>query len=206
MDSIFKLSSFILMLLAFLGVGCVVPYETAKMIPDGGSEWKGAITYVAVDKITHKYSSAIGIGYGYGYSDKFNIKYRYEFVHGYEDNGLHFLSVSPKFSLIQDKLALITPFSLLRERNISSPILYLAVSPGLLYTHTFSQAFESTFGARADLFLRGKAAMAFNLGFGITKPSAIWTIRPEVGIVFDFENEHYLTIGVGVDFKFLAKE
>jgi hypothetical protein len=98
-----------LLLASFSLHQCVVPYETARMLPKGETEIKGSFTHVraSFDGDSEKADNGVGLGIGYGVSDKVNIKFRYENL---KNNGsVNFISFGPKFALKQDRIAAALP-------------------------------------------------------------------------------------------------
>lgn len=64
--------------LALLLSQCVVPYESARMLPKGEVEIKGAFTHARVnfEGESEKLDNGLGVAVGYGVSEKFNVKLR----------------------------------------------------------------------------------------------------------------------------------
>lgn len=198
------ISSFLFAILFFSN--CVVPYESARMLPKGASEVKVAYSnvrfYDGAD--SGNLDNGLGIGIGYGITDKINVKLRYEHVSG-SDGNVNFLGVGPKLALKRNRIAAALPVGWYFDGDGSTWV----VSPMLLFTlPNASNTFEATLGARSDLFLEAESGLlfGFNLGFGWSKNLDRWAIRPDLGVIFGLENNGAnLSFGLGASYNFRAR-
>ena len=98
-------------------------YEKAGTLKEGNAEFSGSVTGYGIAGAGGSLSTNNNFGFraGYGLTDKFDIKLRYEhlittksfeeeFADG-EVKGTNYFSLVPKFSLVQNKLALLVPLS-----------------------------------------------------------------------------------------------
>lgn len=179
--------------------GCITPHESARMLPKGSNELRGAATQVFEgygDKVA-VYKTAIGLGYGYGFSDRFNMKMRAEFNTDFDNYLSYSITVGPKFSLKKNKWALFIPVSMLVDKYEINP----SLSFGFAYTPFFNDKIEVNLSTRSDIFFGG-FAQALNLGLGIGNMTKPWMLRPDLGFVFGGEGEYYLTFGIAADYRF----
>lgn len=188
---------------------CIVPYESARMLPKGAFELKAANTYgVELDESEAALDNVgLGFGLGYGISDRVNAKIRFE-RHFLSDaqGAVNFLSFGPKFALVPDKFAMMFPVGLYFGDGNST----WGLHPGFLFTlPAKSNRFETTFGARTDIFLESESDLliGLNLGFGFSNNLDVWAIRPDLGLVFSpGERGSVFTFGVGVNYNLLSKK
>lgn len=185
---------------------CVVPYESARMLPKGTSEVKASYSnvrfYDGAD--SGNLDNGLGIGVGYGITGKINVKLRYEHLSS-SDGNINFLGVGPKLALKPNRIAAALPVGWYFDGDGSTWVL----SPMLLFTlPNASNTFEATLGARSDLFFEVESGVLFglNLGFGWSKNLDRWAIRPDLGVIFGFENSGAnLSFGVGASYNFRAR-
>lgn len=180
---------------------CVVPYESARMLPKGDLELKGSFTHarVSFDGESEKLDNGIGVGIGYGINDRFNLKFRYE---NFSNEGsANFLSVGPKFAIVQDRIAAALPIGLYFDEGETEWV----ASPMLLFTlPNASNTFEATLGVRGDKIFEQDAdwLLGLNLGLGFSKDLNRWAVRPDFGIVFSPGNDgSYLTFGLAASYN-----
>ena len=187
--------------LAFLLSQCVVPYESARMLPKGDVELKGAFTHARANANgeSEKLDNGYGIGIGYGINEKFNMKFRYE--HFTNEGSANFVSIGPKLAIVQDRIAAVLPVGLYFDEGETE----WATSPMLLFTlPTASNTFEATLGIHGDKIFEEDTdwLLGFNLGLGFSKDLSRWAIRPDAGISFSPGNEGYfLTFGVAASYN-----
>lgn len=194
-----------LLLASFSLHQCVVPYETARMLPKGEVELKGSFTHVraSFDGDSEKADNGVGLGVGYGVSDKVNIKFRYENLKN--EGSINFISFGPKFALKQDRVAAALPIGMFFDEGESEWF----ISPMLLFTiPNPSNTFEATLGLRADKFFEEDTDLLIgvNIGFGFSKDLSRWAIRPDFGFVFNpGESGSFLSFGVAANYNIEPK-
>jgi hypothetical protein len=116
------------------------------------------------------------------------------------------ITVDVRGGIIDNYLAAAFPLSI----NLGDFHFYtLRFQPGFIGTIPFNDQFEITGAARAHIYPRVMelAAVAYNLGFGMTTASGEWTIRPEVGLLQFTEgssNAAYFQYGIGIEHNFVA--
>lgn len=190
-------------LLAF--TQCVVPFESARMLPKGSTELKASYSYVSAreDGEGEKLNDGLGFGLGYGVSDRFNLKFRYERVS--TEGNLNFIAFGPKFALKPNRIAAALPvWSYFVEGESTwgiSPTLLFNVLPP-------SKTFETNIGLRSDFFFEEDvdALIGLNLGFGISQDLDRWAIRPDFGLMLNpGESGVLLSFGLGAQYNIAPK-
>lgn len=187
--------------LALLLSQCVVPYESARMLPKGEVEIKGAFTHARVnfEGESEKLDNGLGVAVGYGVSEKFNVKLRYE--HFSNEGSANFACIGPKLAIVQDRIAAALPIGLYFDEGETEWV----ASPMFLFTlPNASNTFEATLGIRGDKIFEEDTdwLVGFNLGLGISKDLSRWAIRPDIGIAFSPGNEDtYLTFGLAASYN-----
>ena len=197
---------YLLAFILFLS-NCVVPYESARMLPKGAMELKGSYTHASerFEGESASINDGLGFGFGYGVTDRINVKLRYErlFLSDSDGEGLNYIAFGPKFALIPDKLAVIFPFGAYTYDGEST----WGVHPNLMATFPGkNNKFEATVGARTDIFFEEGADMliGLNLGLGISQDLDRWAVRPDFGLVFNpGEDGVLLTFGVGFSYNII---
>lgn len=183
---------------------CVVPYESARMLPKGDTELKAAFTHASqhLDGESGALNNGFGVGLGYGATDNINLKIRYEriFPEGSDGEGINFFSFGPKFALKHNKIAAMLPIGAYFVEGENTWMM----NPALLFTASRNEKFEATFGLRGDIFFEEGAdfLMGLNVGLGLSENLDRWAIRPDFGLVFNpGEKGVLLTFGLGVNYN-----
>ncbi len=182
---------------------CVVPYESARMLPKGNAEVKAAFTHVreSFEGENEKVNNGFGLGVGYGVSDRVNLKFRYERISLDEDFGLNYIAFGPKFAIKPDRIAALLPIGVYFDEGEST----WGVHPTMLFGLTRpSPKFELTLGLRGDIFFEDESELllATNLGFGFSEDLDRWAIRPDIGLVVNpGESGVIFTFGIGAQYN-----
>ena len=188
---------------------CVVPYESARMLPKGATELKASFTHTSqsVEGASGSLSNGFGVGLGYGVSDRFNVKLRYErlIISDSDGEGVDYLAFGPKIALKPNKIALLVPLGVYLYGGEST----WGIHPNLLFTMPGrTNQFEATLGARSDIFFEEGTDMliGLNVGLGFSRDLDRWAVRPDFGVIFNpGEKGADLTFGVGISYNLFKK-
>lgn len=198
--------AFVLAVSLFSFTRCIVPYESARMLPKGGTELKAAYTYVRVTERGEgeKLNDGLGLGLGYGVTNRVNLKVRYERISVEEGASINYLVFGPKIALIPNKIAAMLPIGAYFEEGEST----WGIHPALLFTANQNNKVEGTFGLRGDIFFEegAETLLGLNFGLGLSQNLDVWAIRPDFGLVFNpGERGAFLTFGIGAQYNIVAK-
>ncbi len=170
-------------------------YDSAKSLKKNQLELTGSFThYQAVENEESNLLSNYNFGFraGYGISDQFDIKVRYEILTPIDDeirdfiNPVHFGSIEPKYSFVNNKFAFKLPFNIYSSDFSTSANPVYSISPAFMGTADLKQnKIESTFSLSYQYFFSNDliSLMALNLGFGFSSDLEKWAIRPELGVL-----------------------
>ena len=167
--------------------GCFLPpaanLQDARMVGKGNVRvtgfWSGLNdTGEDGEKVADEYGAMLG----FGSSDRTEIQVRFEriaFADG--DDGYQFLSIGPKFGLVEDRLALLVPGGVYVGEDIGW-VETIQFQPALMGSLPVSRNFEFNTAARFILPLDPDLFTWFNVGFGVGLSSDLdrWAILPEV--------------------------
>jgi hypothetical protein len=148
----------------------------------------------------------LGIQSAYGISSKLDIRLRYEYIWLQDDNGdndAHVLGIGPKYSLLENKIAIAVPFG--RAFGEATKDTW-QVHPTFLFTIpaikdnldiNLSPKYLLTLCRDCDDYI------AINLGLSFSNDFTKWAIRPEYGILFDpGESGHFAHFSIGFSTAF----
>jgi hypothetical protein len=207
--------------------GCFAPlnlsYDSAKTLDKGQLEVQGAYSryYAANDTL----SSALindnyGFTVGYGITDKFTMKFRYEYMKPtvtfqkiFGDisdsfkgmNSMSYFEVNNKLRLVKDNLSLSLPLGAYIYNSTVFDIKnggmgWLSFDPRLYISFFRStNIFELTIVPKAHVLVGsfgGYGMLGISLGIGLSSNLDRWAIRPEIGY------DKYLSFGVGASVNF----
>jgi hypothetical protein len=195
------LSLFATAILLFFFSHCVVPFESARMLPKGSTEIKGSFTHVRYHEEgeNDKLNDGYGLGLGYGVTDRFNVKIRYERIS--TEGDVNYFAFGPKLALMPNRIAALLPFGVYFAEGEST----WGMHPTLLFNLTKpAPKFEASIGLRGDIFFESNAdvLLATNLGFGFSQNLDRWAIRPDIGFVFNpGESGVIITFGLGAQYN-----
>ena len=197
-------------------------YEKAGTLKQGNIELSGSFTGYSAGGVGGTVSTNNNFGFraGYGISDKVDLKFRYERLvprDGFDSEdifdegnitGVNYFSITPKFALIPEKLALLVPLSQYsfkeeidgKETNGTMN----SIAPQLIYTLTNTKnKSDFSFGLKADCLLNnnggGGVLLGTTVGAGLSSDLSKWAVRPEVGALF-IGGGAYLGYGLGLQF------
>lgn len=189
---------------------CIVPYESARMLPKGTTEIKAGFSHsiASDDGESEGLNNGLGIGFGYGINERINLKMRYERLLPVDsdEGGFNYLGFGPKFGIVPGKFAMMFPFGVYFAEGETT----WGMHPAFLVTlPARNNRFEGTFGARTDIFFESEADLlvALNLGLGFSQNLDRWAIRPDWGLIFDpGESGVVWTFGVGFNYNIGSEE
>ena len=142
---------------------------------------------------TGHFANIANYGIGYGIVKQLELKISYSLIHGEWTDFLHLVQLTPKFSsksgVIGIKGILGLYFRNLEGgRDEKSFETFYRFSPRILFTPYSGRYVDLTFSPMADfLFEKGYTMSYFglNFGFGFSSNMSVWSIRPEIGFMFD---------------------
>ena len=129
------------------------------------------------DKIANVYGGLLGIGAG----ERTEIQFRFDhFDFVDSDRAYDFVSVAPKFDLVEDQLALLIPFGLYADDGLRGDS--FQIHPGVLGTLQAGQFFEVNAAAKLMFPFDQEYLTWFNLGVGVGLSTDLdrWAILPEL--------------------------
>ena len=178
-------------------------FESARTLGNNKMDLTGNYSaYTAHnDGESEQVSNNLGIRLGFGITERFDIKMRYERISlSGEGTGLNYLELSPKVSLIRNKIAAILPLGLYFDEEGHAFVL----SPKFIYTYPANTKFDISFSTKADIFLEKDVddiLLGFNIGFGLSTDLEKWAVRPEFGLMINpGEDGSLLTFGIGFNY------
>lgn len=200
----------ILVCLLVITNGCVTvfsDFQSARTLGEGNKEVTGNISGVSYseDGESGYYQTNIGAQFGYGINEKVDLRLRVENMNldGASENFKYYaIGFGPKFSLIENKMALYVPLGFAFGEDLNTDETF-EVHPTLLYSFPVSDDFEiNTSGKYIFAFEDGRDnSVALNLGLGIF--SSQFTFRPELGIMIYPSSDGILFhFGTGVSYNF----
>lgn len=146
----------------------------------------------------------LGLQLAVGVSPKVDLRFRYENIWLKESgilDGLSLIGFGPKFSLIQDRLALYTPFGTAVGDGVTDSwqfqptvFLTLPVVPQKL-DFTVAPKLVVQFCDDCDSYF------AFNTGLAISSDITRWAFRPEFGLLFGGDNSTASHFSFGISFN-----
>jgi hypothetical protein len=225
MNTPFILNALMAVAICISQPACIVPvnttYETARSLGKNNVELAGNFTQYsfAGPEVSGKATNNFGFRAGLGITDKFDLKIRYEnmatppIVFLDEDwsfDHVSFVSISPKFSLVKNKLSLSAPLSVyllsgeVDGTNKTNPV--VAVGPTLLYTAMLKpDKIDMTGGTKLEIFEGGGVVMGLSAGAGFSNNLNNWAIRPEIGVSTGLTSGLIFNYGIGTQFILHAK-
>ncbi|MFZ1678783.1 MAG: hypothetical protein WBP41_00395 [Saprospiraceae bacterium] len=160
----------------------------------------------SADGETDGLQNELGLHAAYGVTPKmdFRVRYHYAWAKGDDfNNGISLIGFGPKFSLMENKIALSLPFGTAFGDGITDAWEF---QPSMLFTLpavenkfdiTLAPKYIFTFCDECDDFF------AVNLGLAISSDLSSWAIRPEYGRLYDFgEKGHVGQFSIGLSKTF----
>lgn len=151
----------------------------------------------------------IGVRIGYGITDNFDLKLRYEILFPSSNNNIdwyrHFLSISPKYTIVDEWLAVKLPINYYfwSPEEIREDV--FALNPTLFFTFPINHQFETGIAVNYQHFFEKETSdyYGFCWGFGFSTDLDQWAIRPEIGYQFAVDGtEPILSVGLGLSYNF----
>lgn len=178
--------------------------QSAKLVGKGRVEVTPGFSSVSFsdDEGSDHVQNHAGIQVAAGVHDSVDLRVRYERV--MVEDGVNVLAVGPKVRLFKGWAAAYVPIGLAFGNGIDTGKTW-AVHPTLLLTGQVHPAVEVNWSAKYLVPLHedgGDNLVAFNVGLGLGPPDGRWTIRPELGMLFDpGEAGHFNQWSVGFSFR-----
>jgi hypothetical protein len=202
--------------------GCAFSsYHSAKMLPQGATRVGGGISFYSLQA-----NDGSGDTQGYelaashGFSDKLELGGKFSYSRESDDNfdisvNYFNLLVSPKFSLMPDKLALTaeTGINLVSSSGdgVETENIWLTM-PGIVFTQHLNEMFDLNLAGKAVLMFQDdfgdhNFAFATNIGIRLLVPESSVVIFPELGFMFDDDDVtedggYFMQFGVAVQYTF----
>lgn len=193
--------------------GCVTifsDFQSARTLGEGNNEITANISgvnYSDIDDGEGGYQQTnIGVQFGVGLNETVDLRARIENMNLYDASDafkFYAIGIGPKFSVIEDRLAIYTPVGLAFGEDIES-VDTIEFHPTLIYSIPISEEFEiNTSGKYIFTLQDGRDnSIAFNFGIGIYND--VFVFRPEMGFMIypadtDFILFHF---GTGFSYKF----
>lgn len=222
-----KTKIILLFLISVLLVGCFAPlnlsYDSAKTLNKGQIEVQGAYSryYAPNDSLPSSFiNSNYGFSVGYGVTDKFNLKFRYEYIsptYTFQRvfsgisanfkgmNSLSYFEINNKLRLVKDNLAISLPIGgyIYNSTSLNSHnagLGWMSFDPRLYLTFfRSSDVFELTIIPKAHILFGmfgGYGLLGISMGMGFSSDLDMWAIRPEIGY------DKFFSFGVGANINF----
>jgi hypothetical protein len=191
--------------------GCAAPFsdfQSARTLGPGEVEATPSYSHVRFrdDGESEKVQDEFGFQFAAGLSERAELRAKYFAVRVSDDDDsqtVSVLAVGPKFSLVEDRVALYTPIGFGFGSGIETSETF-QLQPTLLFTLPVSENFELNPSAKAQIWLNEDDAdnlLSFNLGAGISNDLSRWALRPEVGLLVNpGEDGSFLHFGLGLSF------
>jgi hypothetical protein len=139
------------------------------------------------DGFSGKLFDNISLRFGVGVGDNTDIQLRYERIK--PEDGINFVSITPKFSFADDALAFFLPIGLIFGEGDKTGV----ISPTMMYTKRGGKKLEGSLSigspARTEDY---EFLLDINAGFGISNNLDKWAVRPELGIHFQPGESSYI--------------
>ncbi len=203
--------------ITFAAAACLVPpfseLQSAKMAGQGRVELTphGSLILSSQEGETNHVQDNLGVQAALGITNFMDLRLRYEYLYHPDSGGRydssfsgHVLGFGPKFSLVKNRLALFLPVGFAFGEDIEVAETW-EFHPTALVTFPVSNAFEINGSAKVLIPFRKEqnTLYAINIGLGIGQDLRRWAVRPEVGILFDPEEEGcYFHISLGFTYAF----
>ena len=180
-------------------------FQSARTLEPGEVQLTPSYSYVQFrdDGDSDKAQDEFGLQVAAGLTERVEVRARYFAVRVSDEDESEIVSVlaaGPKFSLVEDQVALYAPIGFGFGADIETGETF-QFQPTLLVTLPLSERFELNPSAKAQIWLNADEAdnlLAFNLGAGISRDLSRWAIRPEVGLLVNpGEDGAYLHLGLG---------
>jgi hypothetical protein len=194
--------------------GCAFSsYHTAKMLPQGATRVGGGISFYSLQA-----DDGSGDTQGYelmashGLSDKVELGGKLVLVTE-EEMGervtFYNLFASPKVSVVPDTVAFTAESGIILATGSDDTENIWQTMPGIVFTHTFNEMFALNLAGKAvlqfsDNFDDHNVAVATNIGFGILIPDSKVTLFPELGFMYDDDQDegYFMQFGFAVHYEF----
>ena len=213
---LFKATLTLALIVLFIPSCIVAPvnshYESARSLQKNNIEATGSFTnYSYAEEGVESINNNVGLRLGYGITDNFDVKLQYQWMSPSDNairediGGVHFMSFAPKYTFIDNILALKVPFNYYTYTSQDGSDNAFSLNPTLIGTYPVNQHFE--FGLATSyqiIFKEEQDFLGFALGFGFSKDLDQWAIRPELGYQLSLSNraDGFVNFGFGFTYNF----
>jgi hypothetical protein len=144
------------------------------------------------DGFSGKLFDNLSLRLGYGLGENVDIQMRYERIK--PEDGVNYISITPKFSFANDALAFFLPVGLVFGDGEQTGV----ISPTMMYTKRSGQKFEGSLAVGSPIRTEdNEFILDINAGFGFSNDLDKWAVRPEIGIHFQpGESSYFWHFGV----------
>ncbi|MGE0549239.1 MAG: hypothetical protein AB7O24_15480 [Kofleriaceae bacterium] len=196
-----------------LGACSFSNYQSARMLPRGGTNLTAAFTsYDYHEDGESPGEGAIEIMGSHGVSETVELGGKVSWFSPEGDDFFN-LFVVPKMSLMPNKLAVSVPTGLLISGADDSETIWVT-APTLIFTQELHRNVDLDIAGKpyitiANDFDDAAMAFAFNLGVRLRIPDTAFSFMPEIGFMFDDDEPegtdggYYMQIGFGFSYDFL---
>src|SRR5690349_20381169 len=184
--------------------GCISfsSYQSAKMLPQGGTSVGGAVNNYDFKSDEGGVSEEdFEVWASHALAENFELGGKFAFWPGDEGVRGYNLLVMPKVGIIPGVLAFTAPTGALivtgedmGDVTIESETSWMT-QPGVVFSHAFSPIFELDLAGKIiwgfdedDIADSNDFLYAANIGLRVTPPGRTWAVMPEIGVLFDEDN------------------
>ncbi len=192
-------------------------YQSAKMLPRGGTSVTGAFSFYSYDEGDGSADDeAIEIIASHGLTEQVELGGKLVWFTVEEGNAFNFLAV-PKISLLPDRLALTIPAGMIVIEGMDDVDNAWMATPGLVFTQTLSPDFDLDVAAKPvftfeDNFDDYNVAAAINIAIRLSPAGSAWALHPEFGLMYDDDSEgpsgdtgYFMQIGFAFTYEILPQ-
>lgn len=200
-----------------MSTSCIVApvnshYESARSLQKNNLEATGSFTnYSFAEEGVESINNNFGLRLGYGITDNLDVKLQYQWMRPRDNtirediNGVNFFSIAPKYTFIDNMLALKVPFNYYTYTSQDGSDNAFSLNPTLIGTYPVNQHFEFGLATSYQIFFEEEDDfLGFALGFGFSQDLNRWAIRPEIGYQFipDGFEDGFINFGFGFTYNF----
>jgi hypothetical protein len=167
--------------------GCLLPaanLQDARVVGEGNVRatgyWSGLNTTGSGGK---RVGDEFGVLIGVGGSERSELQVRFERLESADgDGGYQFISLGPKFGLVEDQLAVLVPIGVYAGEDIEWAETF-QIHPGLIGSIPVNRSLEFNAAGKLIIPFNPDLLIWLNIGFGLGLSSDFdrWAVLPEVG-------------------------
>jgi hypothetical protein len=192
-------------------------YESARTLNKGQVELTGNYSSYTLrtedeyeDKGTEKVNKNYGFRIGYGITPRFDLKLRYErLIPALREDeeqldGANYFALTPRYAILNNHLTAALDIGFysyyLKEDRQSDAMFF--ITPRIILTYPSKKYFDLTLNAKMDVLPSWGTYWGLNLGCGISSDLTKWALRPEIGLINDFNGTTWFNAGAAIVLKF----